>query len=240
MSSSFIFRVLTLVLFNVVLLFGIETNTSAQDGSGNKKAEAEFVDLLEKGDLSCFRGYKSDEIGGGWKIENMSLVFDGSGGGDIMTKEEYGDFILQVEWRVESGSNSGIMFHVTTGDNAPYFSGPEIQILDDENHKDGRSELTSAGALYGLYPAKDKILKEVGNFNKSEITVKGNKITHKLNGRIVLEAEIGSEDWNHRVTNSKFKKWKKFAKSSTGHIVFQDHGDPVCFRKIRIKRLDDM
>ena len=199
-----------------------------------------FVELLANRDMQHFRGYASEEIGPGWSIEGKHLVYDGSGGGDIMTKETYGDFELQVEWKVEEGGNSGIMFRVTTGDDAPYVSGPEFQILDDEAHSDGGSELTSAGALYGLYPATGKKVRGAGKWNKSRIIVKGNNITHYLNNKKVVEAEIGSEDWNKRLAESKFKDWEKFAAATNGHICFQDHGDPVRFRNIRIKSMGEM
>ena len=209
-----------------------------QQGSVGTERQGKFVEPLANKDLEQLRGYRSEEIGPGWTIEGKHLVCDGSDGGDIMTKETYSDFELQVDWRIEEGGNSGIMFRVTTGDEAPYMSGPEFQILDDEAHADGSSELTSAGALYGLYPATGKKPRAAGTWNKSRIIVEGNKITHFLNGTKVVDAEIGSDDWNKRLAESKFKDWEKFAKATEGHICFQDHGDPVRFRNIRIKRLD--
>jgi hypothetical protein len=215
---------------------------SAQSGVRDKGsvAQAKFVEPLTNRDLEQFRGYVSEEIGPGWSIEGKHLVYAGSLGDDIMTKETYEDFELQVEWQIQEGGNSGIMFRVTTGDEAPYMSGPEFQILDDEADSDGSSELNSAGALYGLYPAAGKKLRGAGKWNKSRIIVEGNKITHHLNGTKVVEAEIGSDDWNKRLAESKFKDWEKFAKASSGHICFQDHGDPVRFRNIRIKSLGEM
>ncbi len=234
------------ILFLAITQFSVEPVDAQPPGrlspkisSTSGETKVKFTEPLSDRDLSKFRGYQSEEIPPGWKIDGKHLFFDGSGIGDIMTKETYGDFELQVDWKIEEGGNSGIMFRVTPGDEEPFMSGPEIQILDDEAHDDGKSELTSAGALYGLYPATDKSLRKVGGFNNSRIVVEGNKITHYLNSKKVLEAEIGSEDWNKRLAESKFKDWEKFAKSSSGHICFQNHGDPVRFRNIRIKRLGD-
>lgn len=209
--------------------------TSGPPDKGAKK----FEELLSSKDLSKFRGYQTEEIPSGWSVQGKNLVFDGSGSGDIITVDTYRDFELQVEWSVEKGGNSGIMYHVTLGDSAPYESGPEIQLLDDDAHADGKSELTSAGALYGLYPATEKKLLGPGKWNKSRIIVEGEKVTHYLNGVKVFEAVSGSEDWNQRLANSKFKDWKNFNKAEEGHIAFQNHGDPVKFRDIRIKRLGD-
>ena len=162
-------------------------------------------------------------------------MFDGSGGGDIMTKEKFSDFDLTFEWKVSEGGNSGVMYRVTTGDNAPYLSGPEYQILDDKKHKDGKNYLTSAGSLYGLYNEKERKLEPVGSWNNSRIVQKGNMIEHWLNGQKIVTAEIGSDDWKERVAGSKFKDWKKFGASASGHIAFQDHGDKFWLRNIKIK-----
>lgn len=210
-----------------------------REGQSTRTSKPRFVNLLESKDLSQFRGYAQEEIGEGWSIDGKYLYFDGSGGGDIITREVYEDFDLQVEWKVADGANSGIMYRVSLGDSAPYMSGPEYQILDDAEHSDGENELTAAGSLYGMIPAKDKKLRDVGTWNKTRIIVEGNKITHYLNSKKVLEAEIGSDEWNEQLENSKFKDWEKFAKNKEGHIAFQDHGNEVWFRNIRIKRLGD-
>ena len=211
--------------------------------TGGTTGKARFVNLLDSRDLSQFRGYESEQIGEGWSLDGRDLYFDGSGGGDLITRQTYGDFDLQVEWKVANGANSGIMWRVSLGDSAPYMSGPEYQILDDSEHADGANELTAAGSLYGMFPAKDrdgnKTLRDVGTWNKTRITVVGNRVTYYLNLKKVLETEIGSPEWNEQLGKSKFKDWDKFAKNRGGHIAFQDHGNEVWFRNIRIKRLDN-
>jgi hypothetical protein len=207
------------------------------DGRSTTTSKPRFVNLLDSKDLSLFRGYAQEEIGEGWSLDGKYLYFDGSGGGDIITKDVYDDFDLQVEWKIADGANSGIMYRVSLGDDAPYKSGPEYQILDDAEHQDGKNELTAVGSLYGMFPAKEKTLRDVGTWNKTRIICDGNKITHYLNSKKVLEAEIGSDEWNKQLGDSKFKDWAKYGKNKEGHIAFQDHGNEVWFRNIRIKRL---
>lgn len=216
--------------------------SSKKDGSMTKGKAAEksesVVTLFDGKSLDNFRGYKDDKVGKGWKIDDGALMFDGeSGGGDIMTKEQYEDFELSFDWKVDAGANSGVMYRVTTGDNAPYFTGPEYQVLDDTKHHDGKKEITSAGSLYGLYKPSGKSLKKVGQWNSAKIVLHGKKIEHWLNGKKVVEAEVDSEDWTNRVNGSKFKNWKKFGKNAKGHICFQDHGDKVWYRNIKVKSL---
>ena len=108
----------------------------AQDTKRSDSAKAtagETVVLFDGGSLDHFEGYKSKKIGAGWKSENGELVFDGSGGGDIVTKESFDNFELTFEWKVTKGANSGVMYRVSMGDGAPYLSGPEFQILDDSD-----------------------------------------------------------------------------------------------------------
>ena len=233
------------IVTSLALLFPfcvVSEFVSAQNAANVDSASASqddgFEVLFDGSSMDQWRGYKQEEIGKGWKIDGDALMFDGSGGGDICTRDEYGDFEFVFQWKVSEGANSGIMYRVTMGDGAPYLSGPEYQILDDARHRDGQSELTSAAALYGLYKCENKKLAEVGQWNSGKIVQRGNTIEHWLNGEKVVEVEIGSDDWKERVGNSKFKDWAKFGKSSTGRIALQDHGDKVWFKDIKIRRLE--
>ncbi len=201
------------------------------------KQSDDFQVLFDGSSLDAWRGYRQTRIGRGWRIDDGALHFDGSGGGDIVTKSEFGDFELVFEWRVASGANSGVMYRVSLGDQAPYLTGPEYQILDDDNHADGRNPSTSAGSLYALYAPENKTLKPVGAWNEARIVVVGHQVEHWLNGVKVVSCVIGSDDWNDRVAKSKFSQWTKFAQNARGHICFQDHGDQVWFRNIRVREI---
>ena len=216
---------------------GGDQNPAAGQPEAANQDEA-WIHLFDGQSLDAFRGYGQEEIGKGWKIEDGVLVLDGTAGsGDIVTRDTFDDFELRFEWKISPGGNSGVMYRVRLGDGAPYFSGPEFQILDDEGHHDGHDRKTSAAALYGLYAPQHKVQKPAGEWNTAKIVMKGNHVEHWLNGTRVVAAEIGSDDWNQRVNASKFKAWPQFAKTRTGHIAFQDHGNPVSYRNIRIRKL---
>jgi hypothetical protein len=212
-------------------------HVSAQDAA---TAQDEDTTVLFDGtNLDQWRGYANEEVGAGWKIVDDALMFDGeSGGGDIVTRDAYDNFELTFDWKVSEGANSGVMYRSSLGDSAPYISGPEYQVLDDAVHRDGKNPKTSAGSLYALYTPEDKELNEVGEWNSAKIVLNGNHVEHWLNGTKVVETELQSDDWNEKVAASKFKDWKKFGKNESGHIAFQDHGDQVWFRNIRIKSLN--
>lgn len=210
------------------------------EGDWSATRAPETIVLFDGKSLDQFRGYHQEEIGAGWKVEDGTLHFDGTkGSGDIVTKQEFENFVLKFEWKISEGGNSGVMYRVSLGDNAPYLSGPEYQVLDDTKHKDGKNPSTSSGALYALYVPQNKKLNAVGQWNTSKIVLNGNKVEHWLNGAKVVDAEIDSEDWKTKVEASKFKKWEKFGKNKKGHLCFQDHGNKVWYRSITVDVLGE-
>ena len=192
--------------------------------------------LFDGTSTAGWRGYKATSVPSGWQASGGSLTRVG-GGGDIITTEKFRDFDLMLEWKVGPGGNSGVMYRVTEDNEATYHSGPEMQVLDDAAHHDGKEPLTSAGALYGLYAAPRGIVKPAGQWNQARVVVKGNHVEHWLNGVKVVDAEMWGPDWDKRHKASKFVEWPPYARAREGHIALQDHGDRVEFRNIKIKVL---
>lgn len=185
----------------------------------------------------------------GWKVEDGALVVIESGGresqngGDIVTKEEFSDFHLKLDFKLTEGANSGIKYFVTEGyDSQGSAIGLEYQILDDEKHPDAKQGnngegTRTVGSLYDLIAAKDKKVNPIGAWNQAEIVVKGNHVEHWLNGEKVLEYERGSDQYQQLVKNSKYNKFNNFGLAEEGHILLQDHGNRVYFKNIKIRAL---
>ena len=192
--------------------------------------------LFDGRTLGAWRGFKQAGMPEGWSIVDGALTRVGRGG-DIITRDQFGSFELSLEWRVASGGNSGIMYRVTEQAGATYETGPEMQVLDDARHADGKSRLTSAGALYGLYPAPEGAVKPAGQWNSARIMVSGNQVEHWLNGVKTVEYELQSPEWAEKVAASKFNQWPGYGRAARGHIALQDHGDLVSFRNIKIRTL---
>jgi len=171
---------------------------------------------------------------GGWRAEDGALVRV-DGGGDIVTQDEFQDFELALEWRISPGGNSGIMTRVGEDHAHPWETGPEMQILDNTKHDDGRNPLTSAGSCYALYAPRWDVTRAVGSWNRVHILVDGKHTEYWLNGVKVVEYELGSAAWNELVRASKFASMPDFAKKPRGRIALQDHGDVVAFRDIKIR-----
>jgi hypothetical protein len=159
------------------------------------------------------------------------------GGGDIITVDQFADFELELEWRVQACGNSGVFFRVVETERRTYHSGAEMQVLDDACHPDGRSRLTGAGANFGLHPVPEGLVRPGGEWNSARLRVEGARVQHWLNDSLVVDYELWSPAWEALVRNSKFIEWPAYGRATRGHIALQDHGDTVAFRNIRIRTL---
>lgn len=184
-----------------------------------------------------WRGFRLDHVPDGWQAVDGALTRVAAGAGDLITVDQFADFELALEWRVEPGGNSGIFFRATEDVGRIYEGAPEIQVLDDEGHPDGESQLTAAGSNYGLHPAPEGVVRPAGEWNEVRLIVRGPHVEQWMNGVRVVEYELWSPDWERRVQESKFAAWPEYGRATQGHIGLQDHGDPVAFRNVRIREL---
>ncbi len=211
---------------------GANTLTAEQTAQGWK--------LLFNGtDLTGWKGYKKDKPGDAWKVEDGALALTSGGAGDIMTVDQYGPFELSYEWKISPNGNSGVIYLIQedpAADNT-YNSGPEMQVLDNDGHPDGKIPSHRAGALYDIETPPDGAVKPVGEWNEATIRYTGSEIEHWLNGKLVSESSYGDDAWKAKVAASKFKQWPMFGTFAKGHIALQDHGDKVWYRNIRVRAL---
>ena len=157
---------------------------------------------------------------------------------DLVTEQNFGNFELQLEWKIGKAGNSGIFYRGTREYDHVYWSGPEYQLLDDANAPDGKSRLTAAAAAYAIYPSPAGIVLPFEHWNKTRILVRGNHVEHWLNGHKVVEYELKSDDWKSRVAASKFAAYPNYGLAPTGLIGLQgDHPGALAIRGIRIREL---
>ena len=193
--------------------------------------QTKFTDLFASGDFSNWTSVNGKPVQPGWSVENGIIHRSGKRPGDIITRKHYHDFELRFEWKISQAGNSGIKYR-TKGK-----LGLEYQILDDAKHKDSKNPTHRAASLYELVAAPDdKPLKPAGEWNQSRIHVKGSQIQHWLNGEQVVDLEYGSDDWEQRFQQSKYKDKAGFG-SWTGPILLQDHNDEVWYRNVMIREL---
>jgi len=208
----------------------------------NVLTEAERAEgwrLLFDGEtLDGWRVFGRDGMSEGWAVVDGNLTRVADGARDIITLDQFQDFELSLEWMVEEGGNSGILYRVSEEVDRIFEGAPEMQVLDDANHVDGGDPRTSAGANYALHAAPRGVVRPAGEWNQARIRVEGNHVTHWLNGVVTSEYELGSGDWKARVAASKFAQWPEYGTYGVGHIGLQDHGDRVSYRDIKIRELN--
>jgi hypothetical protein len=187
-----------------------------------------------------WRNFRQDSISAGWQVVEGALTRMGGGGepaGDIITRAKFRNFELVVDWKVAPGGNSGIFYRASEDDDAIYWNAPEMQVLDDAGHRDGRSRLTAAGSNYGIDPAPAGVVRPAGEWNRARIIVNGAHVEHWLNGVKVVEYELGGAAWEAKVQASKFAPHPHYGRNVEGYIGLQDHGDWVAYRNIKLRVL---
>ncbi|MEO7083695.1 MAG: DUF1080 domain-containing protein [Gemmatimonadaceae bacterium] len=200
-------------------------------------AQGEWKSLFDGTTMDQWRGYKSDSVPAGWHVADGMIVKE-RGVGDLMTKQEFGNFELELEWKIGKAGNSGVFYRGTTEYSHIYWSAPEYQLEDNVNADDNKTELNRSGADYALYPAPDGHVKPYDEWNSTRIIVNGNHVEHWLNGFKLLEYEFNSADWKARVAASKFKDWPNYGLAKKGYIAIQgDHPGTLALRNIRIREL---
>jgi hypothetical protein len=193
--------------------------------------------LFDGTNMNAFRGYKMQTMPTGWRIADSALTKSGSVE-DIVTRDQFGDFELTLDWKLSPGGNAGIFYRANENNDKVYMSGAEYQLLDDKGHADGKSRLTSAGANYGLDPSPAGVVKPANEWNSTRIVARGAHIEHWLNGQKVVEYEMWSPDWEAKVKASKFAAWKDYGRAKSGVIGFQgDHDGSLAIRNVRIRVL---
>lgn len=256
-----------IAIWMVVLIWGCQsapetepTSSSSKDttvSSTNAPASANVLTADEQsgGWISLFDGtskrgwhiYNNKSEGVAWEVSDGTLYLnpkekkDGKvvGGGDIITAEEYDNYHLSLEWKLDTSGNSGVIFFVNEDAkyDQTYHTGLEMQVLDNDRHKDAQIIKHRAADLYDLVSSSPEMVKKAGEWNKAEIISDKGSLEFRLNDTKVLSTTLWDENWKKMVAGSKFKQWPDFGTYKKGRIALQDHGDPVWYRNIKIRKL---
>lgn len=215
------------------------------------------ITIFDGSSFYGWRGYNRHDMPARWVLDEGAMKFNGSGGGeaqeadggDIIFSHKFKNFDLTFEWKVAEGSNSGVFVLAQEIKDQPiYISSPEYQILDNINHPDaseGKDGNRQAASLYDMIPAVPQNAKPIGEWNTAEIKVYKGSVFHKMNGETVVEYHLWTPQWTEMLQASKFSEnsWPLAyhllnnlgGANREGYIGFQDHGDDVWFRNIKIK-----
>lgn len=208
-----------------------------------KKGDA-WISLFDGKTTAGWHTWKQDKAGAGWKADGGTLHLDPSvkgeaDRGDLVSNEEFENFDLKLQWKISPGGNSGVIFYASDDSKKyedTYNTGPEMQVLDNDKHPDGKIPKHRAGNLYDLIAGPDNV-KPVGEWNDMEIVANKGSLKLYLNGVNVVTTTMWDDNWKKMVAASKFKQWPDFGTFKKGHIVLQDHGNEVWYKNIMIKKL---
>ena len=233
-------RFYSLLTVAAVLLTGCGTGKNTMNGSNANGWQKLFDGKTTTG----WHTYGKPTAGTDWKIVDGALFLDAGNktagqGGDLVTNEEFTNYHLKLEWKISKGGNSGIIFNVNEDPkySATYTTGPEMQVLDNDGHGDGKITKHRSGDLYDLVQSRKENVKTVGEWNTAEIVLNNGNLELIQNGESIVKTTMWDDNWKNLVAGSKFKTWPAFSTYKTGKIALQDHGNDVWYRNISIKRL---
>ncbi len=221
--------------------------------SCSDKSTDKWTFIFDGETFNGWHSYDDYPVGNQWSINNGELIFtnnDNESGHDILTDKEYTSFELSLEWNVSKGGNSGIFYGVKQiPDFSAFSTGPEIQILDNDNGYAG-SDFEYAPALFDLVKSDNPNLKFNGHGNWNHVVIKidhvNNLGTVKLNGELAFTYPLSGAEWDELISKSKFAPGSDrpdatyapdFGIYKTGKIALQDHSTDVKFRNIKIREL---
>jgi hypothetical protein len=231
---------------NAILALMTTAVCVAASGCAGPTGERGFVRLFNGEDLT---GWVTRGEDNAWMVEDGVLtvkrdVMDGREHNFdyLWTEDTYGDFILDLEFKVIEGTNSGIFFR-TSDLKDPVYTGLEVQVCNSYGRAN-RNRKGTAGAIYDcLKPTKNAINKP-GEWNHCMLRCEDSNVKVEINGEQVIDMDLDrwtEAGWNppgpesERAKNKFPRAIKDFAR--VGHIGFQDHGRPVWYRNVKIKRL---
>jgi hypothetical protein len=232
-----------LALFAVIVTAAISFSFSKKNiETKPSNADEGWVSLFDGKTTNGWHTYLEKSAGSAWEVKDGALHLNPKakdGRGDIVTSKEFSNFDLKIQWKIAPKGNSGIIFYVKEDPKieASFESGPEMQVLDNDGHPDGKIPKHRAGDLYDLISCSKETVKPVGEWNQVEIIANHGDLKLFLNGYNVVHTTMWDDNWKKMIAGSKFKEWPPFGTFSTGRIDLQDHGDEVWYKDIKIKEL---
>lgn len=230
----------TIPLVSLLLLVAAPKNNKAIVAAPLQ--EKGWVSLFDGKTLNGWHVYGNRPMTGSWSVQDGAIYFDRTkkANGDLLTDKQYENFHLKYDWKISPNGNSGLIFWVqedTVKYRQTYHTGPEMQVLDNDGHKDGKINKHRSGNLYDLIEGKEGAVKPVGEWNTAEIISNKGKLEFILNGVSVLTTTYGDDQWKQMVAGSKFKQWPDFGTIFKGNIALQNHDSDVWYKNIKVKQL---
>ena len=234
-------------LFSSIVIAAFSCLAFTPNTTSAQKMEKGWTSLFDGKTLKGWHSYGLKTASPVWMVQDGVIAYDNAKrekgskiSQDLVSDKEYENFHFKYDWKISKNGNSGLIFWVqedSTKYKQTYHTGPEMQILDNDGHSDGKINKHRAGNLYDLIAGKEGVVKPVGEWNTAEIIANKGKLEFIMNGVSLLTTNYGDDNWKQMIAGSKFKQWPEFGTIFKGHFSLQDHGNEVWFRNIMIKKL---
>jgi hypothetical protein len=195
--------------------------------------------LFNGSNVAGWRAYNNKPFDS-WEVVNGQLHCKSANvkqRADLITAQQYDNFELQVDWKVDKGANSGIIYRVLETSGPSYETGPEYQLIDDEGYAEKLQDWQKSGSDYAMHPPSELAAKPAGEYNHTKIVVKGAHVEHWLNNKKVADFELWTSEWDQLKQKGKWKDAKDYGMAKKGYIALQDHGGGIWFKNIKVRKL---
>lgn len=231
-----------LFLFTTIILSCSSSRMITDNNLTTAEKKEGYLLLFDGKTMNGWRTYQN-KPSDSWQVNNGTLYCKGSATNksdkraDLITNDQFENFDLSLDWKISPQGNSGIIYMVTEQYPASYLSGPEYQIIDDQNFPEKLENWQKTAANYAMNPAPAAVPNPVGEWNHTRIVVNNGHVEHWLNGKKVVEYELWTDEWKKNKMAGKWKDAPGYGQSKKGHIALQDHGSEAWFKNIRIRPL---
>ena len=237
----------SIVCMSFFLLFCTSCTTAEDNKLSQIEKEAGWKLLFDGKNLSQWQNYGAENVSNKWQIKDgVFFIADSTGeAGDIVTKKQYENFEMKIDWKIAEKGNSGVFLRCDDTGKKAHSNALEIQMLDDENFRTAKGDKPGpkhlSGSVYDLLAAKPGAFKGHGVWNTTHIIMKSAQVTVYMNGVLVADLDLNSDEYKKMFAESKFARNKKtapkYAKNKAGTIGLQDHRSQMWFKNAKIREL---
>jgi hypothetical protein len=221
-----------------------ETAVSTQNQLSEAEEKEGWILLFDGKTTNGWHLYNKGKVTSAWEVQNEELYCNRETRqvehGDLVTDKEFEDFDLKFEWKITKEGNSGIFINVVEKKEIPttWASGPEYQLLEKTHPDYEVNPSKRPGCLYNFAPQKNTVEpKPTGEWNEGRIKQVKGKVAFYLNGVLTAEQDFTTQEWKDKISQTNFKAFPQFGKSTKGRIALQDWAKAVSFRNLKIKEL---
>jgi hypothetical protein len=229
----------TAIIFSAAFILSAFITEQKENVLTKKEKKQGWILLFDGSTKNGWRHYQN-RVADNWDVKNGELYCKTEGvtkRTDLITTEQYENYELMIDWKIDPKKNSGIIYMVTEENSASYLSGPEYQLIDDTGYPEKIQDKQYSGSNYDMHVPVSRAAKPAGEYNHTKIVINRGHVEHWLNGVKVVDYQLWTTEWEKLKSESKWKNVKSYGMSAKGYIALQDHGGGVYFRNIKLKPL---